>query len=80
VQFGQGGLVGKTTALGIAQHGDAAGIDDARDLGGQGRLHQMAGAVDIGGVHGGGLAHPESVIGGNVIERATACHGGNERP
>ena len=61
-------------ALAQRQCRDAAGIDDARDAGLRGRLHDVARPLDIGGHDLAGIARPEPIIGGDVKEIAHALH------
>jgi len=66
-------------AIGAEVHGgDAGGVDDARDFGLTGEAEQVAGTVDIGEVHGVGIANPEAVIGGHVHYGIAAGECGGE--
>ncbi len=67
------------TAGNQADRGDAAGMDDALDAGGQRRAHQFARALDIGAEHGGRVGNPQPVIGGDVEQVPAAGDGAGER-
>ncbi len=56
--------------------GDARCVDDALDAGFAGQLEQVAGAIDVGAVHGVGIANPEAVVGGYVDDGIAALKGG----
>jgi hypothetical protein len=54
-------------AVGAEVHGgDARGVDEALDASFAGHAQQLARAVDVGAVHGGGIGNPEAVVGGDV--------------
>jgi hypothetical protein len=66
-------------AVGAEVHGgDAGGVDEARDANLAGQAEQLAGAVDVGAVHGGGIGNPEAVIGGHVHYGIAAGECGGE--
>ena len=60
-------------AVGAEVHGgDAGGVDEALDAGFAGHAQQLARAVDVGAVHGGGIGNPEAVVGGDVDDGVAA--------
>ena len=61
------------------QRGDAAGVDDPLDPGGEGGKHQRPRAFDIDAEHRRGVGHPQPVIGRDVKQIAAAHHRRGER-
>jgi len=61
-----------------SQGGNTRGVDYALDAGRERRGHQRARALDVGAVHRLGVAHPEPVIRGYVIDRTAARDRGGE--
>jgi len=73
---GDGRVLIDDQAIGAEVHGgDAGGIDEAGDAGFAGKAEELAGAIDVGAVHDGGIADPEAVIGGNVEDGITCGEG-----
>jgi hypothetical protein len=71
-----GGSDGAVGFLGQTDATDGAGIDDAGTAGLGGGLDDVTGALHVGGVHGGVVAEPEVVAGGDVKAPIAAAHGG----
>ena len=69
------GLVRRPDRRRGRQGGDAAGIDDPLDPGGQGRVHHGAGSGKVVAHDLLGIARPEPVVGRDVEEVAHALHG-----
>ena len=54
-------------AVGTEAHGGHAGcVDETFDACVAGQPQQLARAVDVGAIHGGGIGNPETVVGGDV--------------
>jgi hypothetical protein len=54
---------------------DGAGVDDSGTAGFGGGFDDVAGAVDVGGIHGSVVAEPEMIAGGDVEAPVAAAHG-----
>ena len=68
-------LVDDDTVSAEVHGGDGGGVDDAADIGFAGGAEEIAGAINVGAVHGVGVANPEAVIGGYVEDGFAALQG-----
>ncbi len=72
-------LRGRAAAGAFAESGDAAGINDPFDPGGEGRQHQGARPFDVGGIHPVRIGGPETVIRGDMEECRAPLQGFQQR-